>query len=143
MYVLLFVGWSQVVAQVAIGIDVISPSAPWKPFTVHLWPVYAIGRQLEPGHDVLALVSILLLASFPTLNIDRFAKPTHVCFYFTATLTRSTGYCLNDSFFNIKCQSKIFTSRKLALLMFKIDGDNHYQIEQASRSYCLLVLSGH
>ena len=37
----------------------------------------------------------------------------------------------------------MFTWRKLALLMFKINGDNHYQIKQASRSYCLLVLSGH
>ena len=37
----------------------------------------------------------------------------------------------------------MFTRRKLALLMFKINGDNHYQIKQASRSYCLLVLSGH
>ena len=33
--------------------------------------------------------------------------------------------------------------RNYALLMFKIDGDNHYQIEQALRSYCLLILSGH
>ena len=37
----------------------------------------------------------------------------------------------------------MFTRRKLALLMFKSDGDNHYQIEQALRSYCVLVLSGH
>ena len=27
--------------------------------------------------------------------------------------------------------------------MFIIDGDNHYQIKHALRSYCLLVLSGH
>ena len=37
----------------------------------------------------------------------------------------------------------MFTRRNYALLMFKIDGDNHYQIKQALRSYCLLVLSGH
>ena len=37
----------------------------------------------------------------------------------------------------------MFTRRNYALLMFKIDSDNHYQIEQASRSYYLLVLSSH
>ena len=37
----------------------------------------------------------------------------------------------------------MFTQRNNALLMFKIDGDNYYQIEQALRSYCLLILSGH
>ena len=37
----------------------------------------------------------------------------------------------------------MFAQRKMALLMFKIDGDNDYQIEQALRSYYLLALSGH
>ena len=37
----------------------------------------------------------------------------------------------------------MFTQRKEALLIIKIDGDNNYQIKQALRSYCLLVLSGH
>ena len=37
----------------------------------------------------------------------------------------------------------MFAQRKMALLMFKIDGDNHYQIKQASRSYYLLVFSDH
>ena len=46
-------------------------------------------------------------------------------------------------FFNNKFKSKVFRQRNYALLMYKIDGDNHYQIKQASRSYCLLVLSGH
>ena len=46
-------------------------------------------------------------------------------------------------FFNNKFESKKFTWRNYALLMFKIDGDNHYQIKQASCSYCLLVLSRH
>ena len=30
-----------------------------------------------------------------------------------------------------------------APLLFKIDGDNHNQIKQASRSYCLLVFYSH
>ena len=33
--------------------------------------------------------------------------------------------------------------RNYTLLMFKIDDDKHYQIEQALRSYCQLLLSGH
>ena len=37
----------------------------------------------------------------------------------------------------------MFTLRKLALLIIKINDDNHYQIEEALRSYCLLVLSSH
>ena len=46
-------------------------------------------------------------------------------------------------FFNNKFESKKFTQRNYALLMSKIDGDNHYHIKQALRSYCLLVLSSH
>ena len=37
----------------------------------------------------------------------------------------------------------MFTWRKLALLIIKIDFNNHYKIKQASRNYCLLVLSSH
>ena len=37
----------------------------------------------------------------------------------------------------------MFTRRNYALPIFKINGDNYYQIKQALRSYCLLVLSGH
>ena len=37
----------------------------------------------------------------------------------------------------------MLTRRNYALLMFKIDGDNHYQIKQALRSYCLPVFFGH
>ena len=46
-------------------------------------------------------------------------------------------------FFNNKFKSEILTRRKEALLIIKIYGDNHYQIEQAAHSYCLLILSGH
>ena len=37
----------------------------------------------------------------------------------------------------------MLTRRNYALLMFKIDDDNNYQIKQTLRSYCLLVFSGH
>ena len=82
----------------------------------------------------------------PTRGRDDFNSYLHLPFILSLpnlqVLVRS--YELASAvFLDNNFESKLQMKRKYALLLIKIDGLNHCQIEQTARSYFLLVRSGH